>query len=85
MPPSRTEPLRRTRCQTLLDQGRPGIGNALAQGSFGAGRRVPGDDVQAMGEGAGNPAAADDSAAQGGEGVDVGNVGHGLFLEKCVA
>jgi len=76
--------LRCTRRQALLDQGGPGIGDALAQGSFGAGRRVPGDDVQTMGEGAGNPATADDSAAQGGKGVDVGDVRHGLFLEKCV-
>jgi hypothetical protein len=37
-----------------------------------------------MGEGAGHPAAADDTAAQGGEGLDFGNEGHGNFLKNSV-
>ncbi|MNZ82876.1 hypothetical protein D3C78_1015860 [compost metagenome] len=68
--------LRRAGCQPLLLQRGPGIGDARAQGCFGAGRRVPGDDVEAVGQGAGDPAAADDAAAEGGEGFDLGDEGH---------
>ncbi|MNV92481.1 hypothetical protein D3C71_1870860 [compost metagenome] len=68
--------LRGAGCQALFLQRRPGIGDALAQGLFGAGRRIPGDHVQAMGQGAGDPAAADHAATQGGEGFDFSDKGH---------
>ncbi|MNR20809.1 hypothetical protein D3C85_1376720 [compost metagenome] len=55
--------LRCTRCQALFLQRTPGIGDAFAQGGFGAGGRVPGHYIQTMGEGAGHPTAADDTAA----------------------
>jgi len=60
----------------LFLQCRPGIGDAFAQGLLGAGGRVPGDYVQAVGQGAGNPAAADHAATQGSEGLDFGDEGH---------
>ncbi|MNZ87037.1 hypothetical protein D3C78_1058840 [compost metagenome] len=55
--------LRCTRRQALFLQRAPGIGDAFAQGGFSAGGRVPGHYIQAMGEGAGHPTAADDTAA----------------------
>ncbi|MNN24771.1 hypothetical protein D3C81_1382130 [compost metagenome] len=72
--------LRCTRRQALFLQCAPGVGDAFAQGCFSAWCRVPGHYVQAMGEGAGHPAAADDTAAQGGEGFDFGDEAHGQFL-----
>ncbi|MCY1444166.1 hypothetical protein D9M71_606210 [compost metagenome] len=55
--------LRCTRRQTLFFQCAPSVGDTLAQGRFGTGGRVPGHYIQAMGEGAGYPTAADDTAA----------------------
>ncbi len=60
----------------------PGLGHAFAQGGFGTGSRVPGHHVQAVGQCAGDPAAANDTAAQGREGFDVSDKGHGQFLIK---
>ncbi|MNL38024.1 hypothetical protein D3C87_1602040 [compost metagenome] len=66
----------------MFFQRAPGIGDAFAQGRLGAGRRVPGHHVEAVGEGAGDPAAADDTAAEGGEGFDFGDKGHGDVLKR---
>ena len=55
----------------------PALGDARAQGRFGAGGGVPGDDIQPIGQRARDPAAADDAAAQSGEGLDVGDKCHG--------
>ena len=44
--------------QALGLQRRPGIGQAGAQGGFGARRRIPGADLQAPGQGPGGPAGA---------------------------
>ena len=56
-------------------------GDAFAQGCLGARGRVPGDDVEAVGQGAGDPAAANDAAAESGEGLDLGDEGHrGLLV-----
>ncbi|BDB22386.1 hypothetical protein cym2001_57510 [Pseudomonas sp. CYM-20-01] len=38
-----------------------------------------------MGQGAGHPAAADDTAAEGGEGFDFSDKAHGTFLWISVA
>ncbi|MCY1420725.1 hypothetical protein D9M71_363550 [compost metagenome] len=67
--------------QALFLQRRPGVGDAFAQGCLGARGRVPGDDVEAVGQGAGDPAAANDAAAESGEGLDLGDEGHrGLLV-----
>jgi hypothetical protein len=64
-----------------VSPGAPGVGDTFAQRGFGAGRRVPGHHVEAVGEGAGHPAAADDTAAEGGEGFDLGDKAHGDIPE----
>ena len=69
--------LRSAERQALGGERPPGFGGARAQSGFGAGRWVPGNHVQAMGQGAGDPAAANDAGTQGGEGFDVGNEVHG--------
>jgi len=53
----------------------------LAQRGFGTGRRVPGQHVEAIGQGAGYPTAADHTAAEGGEGFDICNKTHGDIPE----
>src|SRR5690606_18254460 len=72
-------------CQAFLFKRGPGIGNTLAQGGFSARRGIPGDDVEAVGQRASHPAAANDAAAQGREGFDVGDEGHGYSCEFCSA
>ncbi|MNN71937.1 hypothetical protein D3C81_1879250 [compost metagenome] len=67
--------------QALFFKRRPRVGDALAQCLLGTGRRVPGDHVQAVGKGAGNPAAADYAATQRGEGLDLGDEGHISLLK----
>lgn len=59
--------MRCTRGKALLLKRGPGIGDALAQGLFGAGGWVPGDYIEAVGKGAGDPAAADDATAKRGK------------------
>ncbi|MNN16644.1 hypothetical protein D3C81_1297920 [compost metagenome] len=76
--------LRGTGCQALFFQCAPGIGDAFAQRGFGTGRRVPCHYVEAVGEGAGYPTAADDTAAQRGEGFDIGDKAHGDFLKSSM-
>ena len=46
------------------------------QGLFGTGGWVPGDYIKAVGEGAGDPAAADDATAKRGKSLDIGNERH---------
>ena len=70
--------LQRGTCrQALFLQRRPGIGQTGTQRSLGPSRRIPGDHVEVMGQGAGDPAGADDAGAEGSEGLDIGNEGHG--------
>ena len=76
--------LRCAGCEALFFQGAPGIGDAFAQRRFGTRRGVPGDHIEAMRQGAGHPAAADDTAAEGGEGFDFCNKAHGKFLKRSV-
>ena len=59
-----------------LGQRRPGGVDEVAQPFLGAGRRVPGHDVVAVGEEVGDPAAADHAGAGAADGADVGDV-HG--------
>jgi len=72
-----TQPLQRgAGRQPLLLQRGPSVGQARAQRLLGAWGRVPGDHVEAVGQGAGDPAGTDHTGAEGGESLDLGNEGH---------
>ena len=66
--------------QALGGQRTPGLGGARAQRGFGAGGRVPGDHVQAVGQRTRHPAAADHAGAKRRESFDVGHKRHSAPL-----
>ena len=64
---------RSTRLEPLTLQRAPALGNTRAQLCFGIRCRIPGDHIQPVGQGPRDPAAADDAAAERGEGLDFGD------------